>query len=123
MTEPADDAVTNDEHVEITDDGHLLAAAEVSTSAHPHGTARVVLHAESGHLPIGTRAQLVDAVLDLPTVGSSDHLRACAPIGDSESLSQIRQRSTDMRAHAAGCTVIIDADLHGLCDCPPAARA
>jgi hypothetical protein len=118
MSEPADHPAINDEHVEITEDGRTLAAAEVSTPSHPHGTAHVVLRAESGHLPIGTRARLIDAVLDLPNVQSSDHLQAYAPIGDSESLGQIRQRTTDMRTHAAGCTAIIDADLDGLCDCP-----
>ncbi len=121
MTQPTN--ATNDQHVEITDGGHTLAAAEVKTSTEPHGTAHVVLHAESGHLPTGTRANLVDAVLDLPDVQHADHLHASAPIGDSESLGRIRQRSTDMRTHAAGCTAIIDADLAASCDCPAVGSA
>lgn len=120
MTDATDDQPTNDQHVEITAGGRAVAEAEVSTSPYPHGTAKVVLHAESGHLPTGTRAHLVDVVLALPGVQSSDHLQAYAPVGDSESLGQIRQRTTDMRAHAAGCTAIIDAELIATCDCPPA---
>jgi hypothetical protein len=123
MTDATDDRTTHDQHIEITVGGRAVAAAEVSTPTHPHGTAHVVLHAESGHLPTGTRAHLVDVVLDLPSVQSSDHLQAYAPVGDSESLRQIRQRTTDMRAHAAGCTAIIDAELVATCGCPPAERS
>jgi hypothetical protein len=120
MTEANDDrTATNVHRVEITDDGHTVAAAEVTTSADPHGTAQVVLHAESGHLPAGTRTHLVDAVLDLADVQHNDHLQVSAPIGDSESITRIRQRSTDMRSHAAGCTAIIDAELTASCDCAP----
>ncbi len=120
MTAPSDDAATTDQHVEITVEGHTVATAEVSTRTDPHGIAHVVLHAESGHLPTGTRAQLVDAVLALSDVQSSDHLQACTTLGDSESIGRIRQRTTDMRTHAAGCTAIIDAELTESCDCPPA---
>ena len=121
MTEPT--AITRDQHVEITDGSHTLAAAEVSTPTDSHGIAHVVLHAESGHLPTGTRANLVDAVLDLPDVQQADHLYASAPLGDTESMNEIRQRTTDMRTHAAGCTAIIDADLNGSCDCPAVGSA
>jgi hypothetical protein len=117
MTEPTNQ--TRDQQLEITDDGHSLAVADVSTPIDPHGTAQVVLHAESGHLPAGTRADLVDAVLDLPDVQASDHLKAYAPLGDSESMGRIRERTTDMHAHAAGCTAIIEADLIAPCDRPP----
>ncbi|MEO6114862.1 MAG: hypothetical protein ABIP57_21540 [Jatrophihabitantaceae bacterium] len=120
MTGPTDDQLTNVQHIEITDNGHTLAAAEVRTPTDSHGTAHIVLHAESGHLPIGTRAHLVDAVLDLPNVQSSDHLQAYAPTGDSESLDRLRQRTTDLRSHVAGCTAIIEAELNELCDCLPA---
>jgi hypothetical protein len=119
MTEHRDNAATDDQHVEIIDHGHPLAAAEVSTPTKPHGTAHVAFHAESGHLPVGTRTHLVDAVLDLPNVQLSDHLMASAPIGDTESMARLRVRTTDMRTHAAGCTAIIDAELIAPCDCPP----
>jgi hypothetical protein len=106
-----------DQQVVITDNGHTVASADVCTPAEPHGTARVALHTESGHIPIGTRAHLVDVVLALPEVQLSDHLQAYAPIGDTESMSRIRQRTTDMRTHAAGCTAIVDAELIRPCDC------
>jgi hypothetical protein len=108
---------TRDQQVDITDNGHIVASADVSTPAKSHGTARVALHTESGHIPVGTRAHLVDVVLDLPEVQLSDHLQAYAPIGDTESMGRIRERTTDMRTHAAGCTAIIDAELTGPCVC------
>jgi hypothetical protein len=107
----------HDQQVIITDNGHTVASADVSTPADPHGTARVALHTEAGHLPAGARSHLIDAVLDLPEVQLSDHLQAYVPIGDTESMGRIRQRTTDMRTHAAGCTAIIDADLIGPYDC------
>jgi hypothetical protein len=69
------------------------------------------LHAQSGHLPPGSRATLVDAVLDLPDVQANAHLQATLPLGDAESLGRLRQRTDDMTAHAAGSTILVDSDL------------
>ena len=70
------------------------------------------LHAESGHLPVGSRAKLVDAVLDLPELhGNVAHLEATIPLGDTESLQRLRERTDHMTTRAAGSTALIDADL------------
>ena len=37
-----------------------------------------------GHLPVRSRAKLVDSVLDLPELQGSTHLDATVPLGDSE---------------------------------------
>lgn len=64
------------QHVEVSDDGRTVAAAEVIISGGSGGTARVSLRAESGHITPGRRASLVDAVLDLPQVRESARLEA-----------------------------------------------
>jgi hypothetical protein len=113
-TDPHDN--TDPHRVEVTEHGHRLAAAEVTGSPEAHGTARVSFHAESGHLPTGTRRNLVDAVLDSDEVHDSDHLQASVPIGDVESIDRLRERTSDLRIHAAGCTALIEAELTGTCE-------
>jgi hypothetical protein len=105
------DRLIRDEHLEVIEQGHLLATADIETSIAPHGTARIALHAEAGHLRPGVRQDLVDTVLDLPQVQLSDHLQASIPLGDSESMNRLRQRTTDMHTHSAGSTALIAAEL------------
>jgi len=87
------------QHIEVSDGGRTVAAAEVIISGGSGGTARASLRAESGHIAPGRRASLVDAVLDLPAVR------------ESESLHRLEQRCRDVRTHPAGSTAILEADL------------
>jgi hypothetical protein len=96
-------------YVEIRDRGQIVAAAEVSTPA--AGTARTSLHAAAGHVAPGWRADLVDAVLDLPEVRASERLEATVPIGDGEFLDRLRERTTDAVTRPAGSTVLLDATI------------
>ena len=98
-------------NVELSDGDHRVTSADVTTPTHSDGTAEVSLHAQSGHLPPGSRADLVDAVLDLPEVQASAHLQATLPLGDSESLERLRERTDDMTTRAAGSTILVDSDL------------
>jgi hypothetical protein len=99
------------QHVEVSDNGRTVAAAEVIISAGSGGTARASLRAESGHIAPGRRASLVDAVLDLPAVRASARLAAVFPLGDSEILHRLEQRCRHVRAHPAGSSAIVEADL------------
>jgi len=95
----------------IETEGRTLATAEL----HPTGTAGVVhsdLHVESGHLPVGTRARLVDAVLAHPDVDHADRLVATMPLGDTEMLARVRECCADVEAHAAGATKLVEARVH-----------
>ena len=75
MTEP--DA---SRHVEVRDGDQSIAAADVTTAAGAEGTARASLHATPGHIAPGSRASLVDAVMDTPEVRASRQIQsACAP--------------------------------------------
>ena len=95
-------------HVEIKDGDQTVAAAEVTTSG---GTARASLHAASGHVTPGRRANLVDAVMDLPEVQASARLEAAIPLGDGESLERLRERTWDTVTRPAGSTALVDADI------------
>ena len=88
-------------------DGHTLATAEV----HPTvaGVVHTDLHVESGHLPAGTRARLVDAVLAHPDVDHAERLLATMPLGDVEMLERVRECCDHVEAHAAGATKLVEA--------------
>jgi hypothetical protein len=89
-------------------DGHTLATAEIRRTA-VAGVVHTDLHVESGHLPAGTRARLVDAVLAHPDVDHADRLLATMPLGDVEMLERVRERCQQVRAHAAGATKLVEA--------------
>jgi len=98
-------------HIEVKDGDHTVASAEVSASPEPGGTARATLRAASGHIAPGSRASLVDAVMDLPEVQESSRLEAGMPLGDDESLKRLRQRADDLTARPAGSTALAQAKL------------
>jgi hypothetical protein len=98
-------------NVEVSDGDRVVASAQVDTSPDTPDTALASLRAESGHLPVGSRASLVDAVLDLPEVQDSTHLEATVPLGDAESLQRLSERTDHMTTRAAGASALIDAEL------------
>jgi hypothetical protein len=98
-------------HVEVKEGDRTVAAAEVMPVEHAEGTVRTSLHPSSGHAPPGSRASLVDAVLDLPEVQASRRLEATVPLGDSESLERLRERTAETVTRPAGSTALVDADL------------
>ncbi len=61
--------------------------------------------------PPGRRASLVDAVMDLPEVQASARLEATVPLGDTELLERLRQRTHNAVTRPAGCTALVDADI------------
>ncbi len=98
-------------HVEVKDDDQTIAAAEVTTVAKAGGTVRASLLPSSGHTPPGSRASLVDAVMDLPEVQASSRLEATVPLGDAEALERLRERTEDTVTRPAGSTALVDADI------------
>jgi hypothetical protein len=98
-------------HVEVKEGDQTVAAAEVTTSQEADGTAQASLHAASGHIAPGSRASLVDAVMDLPEVQASARLEATVPLGDGESLERLRQRTDDTATRPAGSTALVDARI------------
>ena len=98
-------------HIEIKDGDQTVAAAEVTTSPEADGTAEASLYAASGHIAPGSRASLVDAVMDLPEVAQSARLKVAVPLGDTESLWRLRERTDDTVTRAAGSTALVDANI------------
>ena len=95
------------------DDGKLVAAADIHVV--DPSMARASLHLESGHLPAGTRARLVDAVLDAPEVSSCQHVQVAFPLGDAETLDRVRERCNTGEVRAAGATCLVEADMPNPC--------
>jgi hypothetical protein len=106
MTDPQDAR-----RVEIKDGDQTVAAAEVSRQ--PGGTTRASLHAVAGHIAPGRRADLVDAVVDLPEVQECARLEATIPLGDTETLDRLRERTEDTTSRAAGSTALVDGSVPG----------
>ena len=106
MTDPG-----TSRYIEIKDGDQTVAAAEVTTSQEADRTARASLYAASGHIAPGSRASLVDAVMDLPEVQHSARLKAAVPLGDTESLWRLRERTDDAVTRAAGSTALVDANI------------
>jgi hypothetical protein len=96
-------------HVEITDGDRTIASADVTTAQDCDGTAVASLHVESGHIPQGARAGLVDAVLDLPEVQRSPQVQVAVPRGDGESLLRLQERCDKVTTRAAGATSFVAA--------------
>ena len=111
---PLEESVTDPDtsrHVEIKDGDQTVAAAEVATSQRVGGTAQASLRAASGHIAPGSRASLVDAVMDLPEVQRSARLKAAVPLGDTESLERLRERTDDTATRPAGSTALVEAKI------------
>ncbi len=98
-------------HLEVKDGGKTVAAAEVGTVEHAEGIVRASLFASSEPAPRGSRASLVDAVMDLPEVRAGTRLEATVPLGDAESLTRLRERAGDTVTRPAGSTALVDADI------------
>ena len=108
-----------DQHVEVKDGDQTVAAAKVTTVDDTAGTIRASLLPSSVPAPPGSRASLVDAVLDLPEVQAGARLEASVPLGDAESLERLRERTDGTVTRAAGSTALVDADIPP--DVPPPA--
>jgi hypothetical protein len=98
-------------HIEIKDGDHTIATAKVMTCEEAAGIARVWLQAAPGHVTPGRQASLADAVMDLPEVWASSRLEATIPLGDTELLERLRQRTHDAVTRPVGCTALLDADI------------
>jgi hypothetical protein len=49
--------------------------------------------------------------MDLPDVQESARLEAAVPLGDSETLERLRERSENAATRAAGASALLDADI------------
>jgi hypothetical protein len=99
--------------VEVKLGDQTVAAAEVTSCVPAGGTVRTSLYPATGHVPAGSRARLVDSVLDLPEVRASARLEATVQLGDAEALQRLRERTRDAVTRPVGSTALVDADIRG----------
>jgi hypothetical protein len=95
--------------VRVEDEGRVVAEAELQ-QCDPPGTVQASVHVESGHLPVGARAQLVADVFDSAEVKGAERFKGVVPRGDSELLGSMRDRLQDSVTRSAGASVIVEAD-------------
>jgi hypothetical protein len=95
--------------VRITEDGRLLAEAEVHVPAAQPDPVRVSVHVGSGHVPPHTRARLLDRVLTVPGITPGRSLDLTIPLGDPDLLDALRARCRTVRPRAAGATCLVHA--------------
>jgi hypothetical protein len=105
--------------VEVKDEDQTVAAAEVTPLDDPEGTVRTSLLAPSGAIPPGSRASLVDAVMDLPEVQEHSRLEATIPLGDTESLRRLQERTDETVTRPAGSSALVDGDIPHASDAGP----
>jgi hypothetical protein len=98
------------QHITLTDDGQILAEATIRSATH-RPAIHADLHVEAGHLPVGTRTRLVDAVLDLTAAEPGTHLQVTLPAGDAEILDRLRERCDNLQARAAGASCLATGTL------------
>jgi len=97
--------------VQVSHDGQVVATASITGAATSVEPATVTLTARHGDVPPGTRGELVDQAMDHPSVQGSDNVHVVVPLGDTESISRLRERTTNLNARAAGSSSVIDADV------------
>jgi len=98
-------------HVEVKVGEQTVASAEVTLCEQTGGTVRTSLYPSAGHTPPGSRTRLVDSVLDLPEVRASERREASVPLGDTEALQRLRERTTQTVTRPAGSTALVDATI------------
>lgn len=99
----------DDKRITVEQDGEVLAQATVSVSHEDdeaHALAQVAVAA--GHLPVGTRQKMVDAVHAAVTEDHAAHLTASVPLGDAELVQGVSSHLDDVQLRAAGSTSIIE---------------
>ena len=98
-----------DQYVSVEEDGRVLADARLTQNA--AGGTQATMHVESGQLPQSTRARLVDAVIDSPTVQPGSRLHVTMPAGDGEILDRVKERCDDVESRGAGTSCLVDATV------------
>ncbi len=99
-----------DRELKVDDGARVVARAAVHVDSSA-GVVQASMHVEAGHLPVGVRSELVDAVLDQPEVVPGTQVQASIPAGDSEMLERLRDRCTEMHSRRAGATALVDASV------------
>jgi hypothetical protein len=102
--------MANEKQIRVEEAGSVVAQATVSVG-NENGEAHAQVHVAPGHLPVGTRQKVVDAVHEAVVEDHTRRLTATVPLGDAELVEGIRSHLDDVELRAAGATSIIKGDL------------
>jgi hypothetical protein len=103
-------AIGSARQITVTQDGRMVAFATVTTKDRDELLANV--HIEAGHVPIQTRAALVDALMSVAFAEGARRLTLVMPMGDC--LLEDLYRRCDVRSlRPAGATCLVGAELAG----------
>jgi ribulose-5-phosphate 4-epimerase/fuculose-1-phosphate aldolase len=102
--------MANEKQISVEEGGRVLAEATVSV-ADENGQASAQVHVASGHLPVGTRQKVADAVHEAVVAEHTQRLTATVPLGDAELVEGIRSHLDDVQLRAAGATSILEGDV------------
>ena len=96
--------------INVNENGEILAEATISA---PDDTncARAEVTVAPGHLPVGTRQKMADAVHEAVCEDNAQHLTASVPKGDAELVDGIRGHLSDVELRVAGASSIIHGDV------------
>ena len=100
-------------HISVEDGGEVLAEATISAPDEA-SCARAEVTVAPGHLPVGTRQKMADAVHEAVCDDKARHLTASVPKGDAELVDGIRRHLSDVDVRAAGSSSIIEGDVDPL---------
>lgn len=96
--------------ISIEENGQVLAEATI-TAPDKNNDARAEVTVAPGHLPVGTRQKMADAVHEAVCDGNAAHLTATVPHGDAELVNGIRDHLSNVDLRAAGASSIIEGDI------------
>jgi hypothetical protein len=102
--------MADEKHIRVEEAGSVVAQATVSV-ANENGEAHAQVHVAPGHLPVGTRQKVVEAVHEAVVEDQTRRLTATVPLGDAELVEGIRNHLDDVELRAAGATSIIKGDV------------
>ncbi|MET1006034.1 MAG: hypothetical protein ABWX96_10820 [Propionibacteriaceae bacterium] len=102
--------MADEREITVEGSGEVLARATVTTPD-GSGEARAQVSMAPGHLPVGTRQRVADAVHEAVVADHAGHLTASVPVGDAELVDGIRDRLSDVHVRAAGASCIIEGDV------------
>jgi hypothetical protein len=91
--------MTDDRQITVEEDGAVVAQASVSVSSEDH-RAQAQVNVASGHLPVGTRQKVVEAVHEAVCEDDGQHLTASVPLGDAELVRGLSERLDDVSLRA-----------------------
>lgn len=97
-------------NITVEDGGEVVAQAAITTTDGA-GEARAEVSIAPGHLPVGTRQRVADAVHEAVVADHAGHLTASVPQGDAELVDGIRDHLSDVHLRAAGASCIIEGDV------------